>query len=444
MNQAWTRFLPAALRAKIEGHHYLQNLITNTGWLFAEHVLRMAIGLVVGIWVARYLGPEQFGLLSYAFAFVFVFSSFAMLGLEWVVVRTLVREPARRTEILGTAFLLKLIAGAATLALSFGAVVFLRPGDRLTWALVGVIALGNVFNASGVISFWFQSEVQAKFTTYAKSAASLSGAALKVALISSQAPLVAFAWVALAESLVGSLGLVAAYRWRGQRLREWRVTGTMAKQLLRDSWPLLLADVVVLAYLRIDQVMLGQMGDPAEMGIYSVAVILAEVWYFIPMAVATSVFPGVVAARESGEQTFYEQLQKYYKLMAFLAYAVAVPVTLVGNQAVALLFGPSYAAAGPMLIGLVWAGLFVNLSIARSSFLVAQNWNRLHALADLLGLLVNVGLNLVLIPEYGGNGAVVASILGYWMAAHGSSFVFKPLRRTGTMLTKAILWPRFW
>ena len=72
MNQRWIRYLPTFIRDRLEGRAYLQNVVTNTGWQFADNILRMGVGLAVGIWVARYLGPAQLGLFSYAVAIVIV------------------------------------------------------------------------------------------------------------------------------------------------------------------------------------------------------------------------------------------------------------------------------------------------------------------------------------------------------------------------------------
>ena len=74
------------MRQNVEGRGNLQKLIGNTGWLFADRILRLGVGLWVGIWTARYLGPEQFGLFNYSIAFVALFSVFATLGLDGIVV----------------------------------------------------------------------------------------------------------------------------------------------------------------------------------------------------------------------------------------------------------------------------------------------------------------------------------------------------------------------
>jgi O-antigen/teichoic acid export membrane protein len=190
--------------------------------------------------------------------------------------------------------------------------------------------------------------------------------------------------------------------------------------------------------------MLGEMAGTEEVGIYSVAVRLAEIWMFIPMAIFLSVFPAIVEARATSEDLMFGRLQQLYNLMAFLAYAIAIPMTLLANWLVFTLYGEAFSRAGAMLALLIWANMFIYLEIARSAFLSSMNWTKLHFATVLLGGLVNVALNLLLIPGLGGYGAVIASIIAYWFVAHGTCFLFKPLFQTGRMLTKAIFYPKIW
>lgn len=174
MNYALIKFLPSFIRIRLEGRVALQKILANTGWLFIDKIIRMGVGLLVGIWVARYLGPEQFGLYNYALSFVALFSALATLGLDGIVVRDIVRDPSCKDETLGTAFVLKLIGGGLTFLFVVGANSLLRPHDRLTQWLVGIIALGTIFQAFDTIDFWFQSQVKSKHTVYSKNTAQLA------------------------------------------------------------------------------------------------------------------------------------------------------------------------------------------------------------------------------------------------------------------------------
>ncbi len=444
VNDSWIALLPPFIRGRLEGRLGLQKVVSNTGWLFVDKIVRNGVGFLVLAWVARYLGPEQYGLLSYVSAFVVLFSAIATLGLDGIVIRNIVRDPSCTEGTLGAAFGLKLMGGMIALLLSIGAIALLRPGETLTCWLVGITAAGMIFQAFDVIDFWFQSQVQSRYVVYARNAAFSLVTVVKVALIFARAPLIAFAWAGLAEIVIGSLGLVVVYRMQGKDITAWQASLDKGKALVKDSWPLILSGVMIMVYMRIDQVMIGEIAGNAEVGVYSAAVRLAEAWYFVPMAIVGSVFPSIVEAKAISDELFYDRLQKLYNLMAFMAYLVALPVTFLGEWLVTLFFGAAYAGAGPMLSVLIWASLFVNLGVARSSFLTTMNWTRVHFMTVSLGCMINVALNYLLIPVYGGMGAVIASCIAYWFAAHGACFVYPPLFKTGRMLTRALLYPRVW
>jgi O-antigen/teichoic acid export membrane protein len=411
----------------------LQKLFWNTSWLFAEKVFRMGIGLIVGVWVARYLGPSQFGALNYALAFATLFSVLATLGLNTIVVRDLVRTPAEKDAIMGTTFGLKLCGGIAAMLATVIVAISIRSHDSAAVWLITVTALGMVFSAFDAIDFWFQSQVAARYVVWAKSSVFLMVSLGKVVLLLCGASLVMFAWAGTVEVALGAVGLMIAYWKTGGRVGVWRFELALAKSLLRNSWPLILSGALGLIYLRIAQVMVGRMTSNAELGMYSVAVRLAEAWFFIPMAIVASV-----------AKLFHARLQRLYSLMALTAYAVAVPTTFLAPFIIEALFGRAYQGAAPMLAVLIWGSLFINLATARSAYLTTMNWIRVQLFFNLLGCGASLALNFALIPRYGGMGAVVASCISYAVAGVASSFVYKPLFPTGRMMLKAMIYPKVW
>jgi len=444
MNQAWVKHLPLFLRKRVEGRQELQKVLGNTGWLFADRLLRMGVGLLVGIWIARYLGPARYGMLSYAASLVGIFTSFAILGLEGIIIRDLVRFPVREPEILGTTFTLRLLAGFCSYLLAIATVFILRPEDVLSQIMVTVMGWVLIFSAADTIDLWFQSKVRSKYVVYAKNAAFLVSSALRLVLVLMKAPILAFAVANAVEAAVGAVALFYVYHGNGQLVARWRTSLALARELLRDCWPLVLSGVVYMVSLRIDQVMLGQMADAHEVGIYASAVKIAEIWFFIPTALVTSVFPNIVKAKESSEAEFHGRLQKLYNLLAFVGYAIAIPTTLLAGFVVRLLYGEAYAAAAPMLVFLIWSDLFVNLGVARNSYLLALGWSWSLFFMALSGAVVNVILNLLLIPRFGGTGAAVATCISYWLAAHGACFLYRPLHRAANMITRSLIYPKFW
>lgn len=443
MNHSWTAYLPAFLRKRLDGRQELQRIVGNSGWLFADKALRLGVGFFVSVWLARYLGPDRFGLLSYATAFAALFASLAALGHEGIVVREVVREPANRGEILGSAFVLRLAGGGLAAALTVAAVMLLRPGDSLVVWLVVVVAAGTVFQSFDVIDYWFQSRVESKYSVWARNSAFLLIALLKVALILLMAPLLAFAAAGLAEAVLAALGLLGVYLYSGQRPGSWRWSRPRAMRLLRDSWPLCLGALSIAVYMRIDQVMLGDMAGDKAVGIYSAAVRLTEAWYCIPVVVVSSVFPAILQSRAADEAFYYRRLQRLFSLMAGISLSIAVPVSFLSGWLVTLLFGAGFADAGPVLAIYIWASFFVFLGVAQGAWDLAENLTGLMLFRLASGAGLNIVLNVFLIPAYGVMGAAAATVISQAFSAVVLNVVHVKTRRIFYMQMNSLLFFRY-
>lgn len=423
MIELLTKVIPASFIKKTTDRPGFRKIVANMGWLFVDNLVGVTAGLLVGAWVARYLGPAQYGNYNYALAFVSLLTPLVGLGLKDIVIRDIVRTPDDKDEILGTAFGLQLIGSLLVLGLTISIVQITRHEDILTRWLVAILAGRFVFEAlSQTLDYWFQSQVQAKYTVWAKNIGLVIIALVKVGLILSEAPLISFAWAALCQTFIFTVGLAAFHRLSRQALSAWRVRFLRAKRLLRNSWPLIISALAIMVYLRIGQVMLGNMVDEEELGLYSAAIRLSELWYFIPMAISSSVFPAIVHSRENQSDKVYRQrMQAFYDVMAGTAYVIVIPLALFASLLVRTLFGPDYAEAGPILRIHTWSFLFVSLGVARSRWLIAEGLIRFDMIASVLGALINIILNLLLIPRYGGMGTAWAALFSYAASGYVSS-----------------------
>jgi len=441
VNESWTRYLPAFVRLRLEGRQTLQKVISNSGWLFADNILRLSVGLFINAWVARYLGPESFGRINYATAFVALFASFATLGLDSIVVRDIIRDPSCKLETLGSAFYLKLAGGVATLLMTFGSICLIRPAENITQWLVGIIAAGAIFQAFDTIGFWFQSQFHSKFTVYAKNSAFLFVAIFKVILIKIEAPLVAFAWAGLAEVAIGAIGLVITYRLVGNHISTWRANLTRSRKLLSDSWPLILSGVAIYIKARVDKVMLGEMVGDSEVGQYSVAMNLIEVFAFIPMVVQSSIAPAVTQAKIAGENQYYDCLLNLYRLMCLLFIVTAIPIFLFSTRMVVLVYGAEYHAAGVLLSLFAIRLFFANMGVAKSLFITNENLFRYSLLTAVSGSVINVALNYLLIPKYASVGAIWAMIVSFFITTFFIDIFYTDVRKNLKVMVEGILTP---
>jgi O-antigen/teichoic acid export membrane protein len=430
----WVRQRGARLSARVRQRPALANIVGNVAWLSADKVVRMGVGLVVGVWLARYLGPGSYGLFNFAGAFVGLFGALATMGLPAIVVRDLVQVPGRARETLGTVFVLHLLGALVACVVIVALISVVRPDDPLAKAAVAIMSLTLLARVGDIARYWFEAQVLSKYVVWVENGVYLVMAAVKVGLILAGAPLLVFIWAALVEVLVAAGVLLAVYVRKTGGLRGHAVRSTRMHQLLRDSWPLAMSTLAIAVYMRIDQIMLGQLVGDSAVGVYAAAVRVSEIWYFVPLAIVSSVFPSIIRARGVSQEFYDRRWQQLYDLMTLLAVGVALPMTFVSGWLIQLLFGAPYAAAGPVLAVHVWGSLFVFLGVASSQWFVIENRQLWSMHRTLAGAVTNVGLNVLLIPAFGVMGAASATVISYGVSA----FAYDGLQRgtRGMLLMK--------
>ena len=422
----------------------VRRVLGNFSWLLVDRLLRIAVGLIVGIWIARHLGPGDFGRLNYATALVALFAAIIPLGLDGIVVRELVRDPPGNHRLLLTAIGLR--ASAVTLSLSLLCgylLLFPQPGDAVL-IITLVVAAGLVLQPLDSLDLYFQSRSEMGRVVVPRSLLFVATSVVKVMLIAKGFDVLWFAALLALESLVASLCVLVVYLRDAGRPAHLGIDWRLGMNLLRQSWPLLLSGVSVMIYMKLGQLMLGMMLGQEQLGAYSAALRVSEAGYFVPMILASSVLPALVKSQDHGPKTYTRRLALYFDASALVAYALAIPSTLFASQIVAVLYGPDYAGAAPMLAVGAWAGIFVFLGVARGQFLINEGLLRFSLLSTLSGVAVNIVANLLLIPVAGGVGCAVATILSQATSAVISSFFHAGTRRIGRLQLRALAAPVYY
>lgn len=387
----------------------------NTSWLFGEKILRMVVGLFVGIWVARYLGPEQFGLFSYAQSFVGLFTAIATLGLDGIVVRELVKDESRRDELIGTAFWLKLMGAFGVLFILAMAVNF-TSNDSYTNTLVFIIASATIFQSFNVVDMYFQSKVMGKYIVYANVISLLLSSIVKVVLILNHASLMAFAWTIVFDNVILALGFIYYYikisHHEEERhfLRSLTFNKVTAKKLLKDSWPLIFAGIASMINMRVDQIMLGNMTNFEVVGNYAVAVRIAELWLILPTLIGQSVFPAIISAHKHSLELYRKRIFDTIKYMSLFAVPFAILVSLLAEHIVWLLYGEKFEDAGLYLSLYIWTGLPYIVFFVINQVIVIENLLKWNLYVTIVIIVMNLTLNSIFIPIYQAMGALYVTL----------------------------------
>jgi len=410
MNAWWTRYLPDIFREWLTGRHDLQKTIGNTGWLLFDRIFRMGVGLLVSAWVARYLGPTQFGELSYVISFIAFFQVIAGIEASGFIIRDISQSRGDASVILGTAIWLRLIFGVFSWALAVLFMYFLHPENYQVILLTAIVGAIMVFQASDTIDLWFQSQSQSKRTVIAKLVAFLFSNGLKIILLIYKAPLVAFAGVMCIEFAASALGLAVAYR-RFPTSARWKAEPAQAISLLSLSWPFIVNGLMATTLSRIDQIMLKEMLGEQQLGIYAAAIPISLAWSIIPATLVTSLAPYVAQKMHQNEKLYQEALVKIFRFFAIVALLGALLTALASPWIIKLLYGAEYKASAFVLSTHVFVNLFIFQGMAQHLWVINNNVRTVTVVGTFVSAIICIVSNLLLINRFGIIGAPFSTLL---------------------------------
>lgn len=393
-------------------HAGFQRYFQNTGWVFFARLGSMVVSFIATAYIARNLGPTNYGQLSYAVSFVSIFSFIAVLGVDQVLYRNLVEFPEKRNQYLGSALVLRLIGSAIAVILCLFFAILFSPKD-VSFFLIILLSVGFIFNSSQIIGYEFLSRVQSKYPSLLSLYIAIILNVLKIIVIILGGGVLYLGLVLLLESILYAIGYVYYRKKIFGMLSEWSFDKDITKKILVDSWPLMFSSAFALIYSRIDQIMIKNMLDTESVGLYDAAVRLSEVWYFIPGVIASSLFPAIINAKKVSEVIYYKRIQKLALLLVTLTTTIALCTTVITPYIVNIVFGSAFMGAVLVLKIYVWSNVSTALSTVVNFYLLAENHKKMLFFSSFLGMISNVVLNIFLIPAYGIAGAAIATLISY-------------------------------
>lgn len=424
--------------------------LKNSSWLMSEKVITMSLNLLVALMLARTLGPQLFGELNYVLALVALVTPLAALGLNALIIRELVEAPKGEAVIMSTAAAYRML-GAVVGLLGLFTWAFtseLSLDERISLLLIGCAATLQAFQ---VVEYFFQAQVSARYVVKMRAMVVIAAGLAKIMCVLFYPSLIAIAAIYAFEYLAWGLGYIYLYAQKGQNkgFKLSAIDWAYGWQLLRQSIWLILSGIAAVLYLKIDQIMLGEMVDKNEVGIYAVAVKLSEVWYFFAVAVATSFFAGLVKLKQSNPSIYRQRLQQLCDGLSMLALLLAIVVTLLAEPLVPWLFGIEYSRSAQILVIHIWAALFVFMRALASKWLIAERLLVFSLISHGIGAVINIAANLFLIPLYQAEGAAFATILSYAFASYFAFWLAPTTRPLAWVMTRSLLLPltlgkRYW
>lgn len=408
-------------------HNGFKRYLANTSWLFLGKIFTLILSFFLFSYVARYLGPKNLGNLSYAQSFVSLFAIFSSFGIDHVLYRELVRHKEKRQELLGSAILMKTVLGLITFIITVGISLYTE-NECLIVLLIGIIAITNIFQPFTSASLYFDTIQKSKINTMGMILINIILSILKIGIIIFNKGIIYFAFIFVLETVFNAIYYLIIYSYYCESITKWRAHFTTIKSLMRESLPLLLASVSAVIYARIDQVMIKHYLDASSVGLYSVAVRIAEVWNFIPSLIISSVFPAIINAKITNEIVYEKRFAKLFTTTLGISILFAFSISMFSNPIIKIVAGNQYIAASQVLIIYIWGVVGMIVTNVAQQLLVAERWTKITFYMTMVGAVINTLLNLWLIPRLGITGAAFSTLIAYWTVPF-SLFLFKNTRK---------------
>jgi O-antigen/teichoic acid export membrane protein len=413
------------------------NSARNSGWIISERILSVGITTVVTILSARYLGVENYGILSYGLTITTLFMAVVKLGIDSIIVNELINNKSRQGEFLGTSIVLRFAASILSI-LSIGLLLFVMNSNEpllITVAMVQSLLL--IFQAAYVLDNWFQSQLKSKFVSIAKVSATVATASYSAYLLLSGKSVVWFAASTVLTGLVIAVVLYFFYRRQGGQKLLFSLSAT--KYLLSRSHHFILANVMILIYAQVNKVMLGNISGNAELGVYSAALMFCMAWTFLPESIITSMRPLIIHAKAKSNSLYLRRLKQLYFIVFWICVAIATMLALAAPLLV-LLLGDEFRGSVAVLQIAVWSVPFAMLGVARSVWVVCEEKYRYPKYYLLCGVIVGVVANIIMIPLFGAIGAAISTVITEMVVCMVAPSLFKETRVHTKIALEAIIY----
>lgn len=412
------------------------NFFKNTGWMVFAQIYQMVISLIIGVISARYLGPSNYGIISYGASYISFFTIFSALGLEGVVVKEMISNREKEGVILGSSILMRLFAGFLSMISVCLIVKFINPGDDTLLIVVFLQSIAILFNAFNIIDTWYQSYLKSKVSTIIKCLAYTIMAGYKVILLIAGKGVEWFAFSTSLDSI--AIAVLFIRKYKNDSDKKLYSNATTIKYLFRNSYHLIISNMMAVIYSQMDRIMIGKMIGETHVGYYTAAATICNMWVFIPQALANSARPLIMDLKNKDEELYIKRLKQLNFAIFWIGIVFSVLICVLAKFIIVILYGREYMLAeGPLML-IIWSTVFSSLSYSRAIWMISENKQNYTKYILIWGVIINFLLNYVLIQSMGINGAAIATLITEILCCFVAACFYKSTRPYVVCLIQSI------
>ena len=388
----------------------VQRIFKNTGVLFISQMVNYVLAFFYTIYLARYLGVDMFGVLSFGLSFTLIIGVTADLGLSILVVREISRDKSISPHYTGNIIILKLVLCSLTLGLIAVLINILNYPPQTIYVIY-ILAFWMVFTSFTQL---FYSVFQAyEKLEYQAVGTILYSVILLFGVFYGIFHNLSIEWFALIYLISGLITLIivllvylAKFPWP-----QLKINWNFWKTNMVLALPLSIASIFSTIAFRVDTVLLSLLQGNAAVGWYSASYKVIEVLLFIPLIYNAAIFPVLSKFYITSHESIQFVYVKSIKYLIILGLPIAAGITILSKDIILILYQSAYAPSVMALQILVWTIPIILLTTIFGTILISMNKQVLAIRLTFIYMIFNIGVNLVVIPQFSYLGASVVTVL---------------------------------
>ena len=389
-------------------------MISNIVWSIFEKVGRLAINVVVGIWIARELGPKDFGIYSYSLAFLSVFTVLSGVGLNGnTILASKIASLDKRTEkikYLKIAACVSLFYSVISIGLSQLAARLIVGDKSEIINIITIMSLAFLFKPLEAFRIWYEVNGLNVVISQTTLLASICITIIRLYLLINGASLELLSYMVVLEgAVIGVAIYIHAKKTQIKEAKNVSYTVYEVKKYCINSLIIILVGVGIVFHSKIDQILLGNISNISQVGNYSAVARISEMLYFVPLAVMTVASPILMQQKKNIEK-YYKITEALARLFLFISISYSIIMIILGDVLMRNIYGENYNIDKNLIIIYALAGPFVFMGVITNNHLIINgNYRRAVLNSYVCGLLIIVIGNYLY--KYYGPVGVASSVL---------------------------------
>jgi O-antigen/teichoic acid export membrane protein len=396
--------------------------------LLISYLIKFFVGLFLNIWIIRSLGEENFGIFSYVTSLTGIFSIISTFGLQTVIITSILNSKINQIySVISNAFIISLITGIIAAIAQLLFVLYYNLGEMAIIYLCLINLIIYFFDTFKILTYYYEAKVESAIVAKINNYSFLTCTLVRIIILYNNLNFYYLAFSYVLDYIITAFLLYYTFPKTLFNLFKINFQKEISLKIIYQSLPFLLSGLFINFFMKIDLIMIKNLLNNKETGIFATSVKLTEIWYFIPGLVQSTFFPSLFGSIDN-PVSYKVKIIRLYKLMIYFSLIIIIIITFFGKYIILKLFGQNYIESYNPLLVHIWAILFVSISVIRNSKLFALGLSKIFFQITLIGAILNLILCYFMIKKYGIIGASMATVISYFVIAYGLNFFYKDLR----------------